>query len=274
MRRPCSLRSIRKLRIWRLSRSTRRAVGEVGVETLVAGGALALAQLGGGGRLGLGGVVCVAAVDAQRAAVGGELLDVEQAQAVGLEDAGDGEEGEVGEVLVVDRVPLVVGHEAHQVRELHRDDAAGLEQDLHAGDEVVEVGHVGEHVVAEQQVGGGLAGERARRSPRRRTRRASGCPSGGPPRRRWRRARCRAPGCRARGSTAAGSRRWRRSRRRGSSRRGRSARSSARRSASSAPASWRSRTRSRRSRRRCARGSRTAPAARGSTRAHTSARRG
>ena len=36
----------------------------------------------------------------------------------------------------------------------------GLEQDLHAGDEVVEVGDVGEHVVAEQQVGGGLAGER------------------------------------------------------------------------------------------------------------------
>ena len=29
----------------------------------------------------------------------------------------------------------------------------GFEQDLHAGDEVVEVGHVGEHVVAEQQVG-------------------------------------------------------------------------------------------------------------------------
>ena len=41
----------------------------------------------------------------------------------------------------------------HQVRELHRDHAARLQQHLHAADEVVEVRHVREHVVAEQQVG-------------------------------------------------------------------------------------------------------------------------
>ena len=38
----------------------------------------------------------------------------------------------------------------------------GFEQDLHARDEVVEIGHVREHVVAQQQVGGRLARERPR----------------------------------------------------------------------------------------------------------------
>ncbi len=38
--------------------------------------------------------------------------------------------------------------------------ATRLEQDLHAGHEVVEVGDVREHVVAEQQVGGRLPGQR------------------------------------------------------------------------------------------------------------------
>jgi hypothetical protein len=63
-------------------------------------------------------------------------------------------------VLVVDGVPLVVLHQAEEVGELHRDDAAGPEQDLHAPDEVVEVRYVGQHVVAQQQVGVRLGGER------------------------------------------------------------------------------------------------------------------
>jgi len=65
-------------------------------------------------------------------------------------------------VLVVDRVPLVLVDQPHQVRELHRDHAAGLQQRPHAGDEVVQVGDVREHVVAEQQVGRRVPGHGAR----------------------------------------------------------------------------------------------------------------
>ena len=70
---------------------------------------------------GLRGVLGVAGVDPQRAAVRRQLLDVEEPQPVRREDALDREEREVGEVLVVDRVELVLLHQPQQVRELHRD---------------------------------------------------------------------------------------------------------------------------------------------------------
>ena len=54
---------------------------------------------------------------------------------------------------MVDRVELVPLHEADEVRELQRHDAVRLEQDLQARDEVVEVGHLGQHVVADDEVG-------------------------------------------------------------------------------------------------------------------------
>ena len=60
---------------------------------------------------------------------------------------------------MVDRVELVELDQPQQVRELHRDHAALGEQDLHAADEVVEVGDVGEDVVAQQQVGLEVAGD-------------------------------------------------------------------------------------------------------------------
>jgi hypothetical protein len=83
----------------------------------------------------------------------GKFLHVEQHQAVRGEDPLDGREREVTEVLVIDGVELVVRHELLQVRELHGDDAVWRQQDLHAGNEIVEIGHVGQHVVPEQQAG-------------------------------------------------------------------------------------------------------------------------
>ena len=85
--------------------------------------------------------------------MGRDLLDVEEAHTVVREDGRHREEREVREVLVVDGVELVVPHQLEEVRELHGDDAVGGEQRGHAADEVVEVGHVREHVVAQQQVG-------------------------------------------------------------------------------------------------------------------------
>ena len=63
----------------------------------------------------------MARVDPQRSTVSGQLLDIEEGQAVRREDALGRHEGEVGEVLVVDRVELVLCHQAHQVGELHGD---------------------------------------------------------------------------------------------------------------------------------------------------------
>ena len=106
----------------------------------------------------------VPAPDPQRAAVAGQLVDVEQGDPVPGEDPLGGPEREVGEVLVVDGVELVAVHQPGQVGELDRDHPAGGEQQLDAGHEVVQVGHLGEHVVGRDQVGpaalgGQLAGQ-------------------------------------------------------------------------------------------------------------------
>src|ERR1700722_14179357 len=66
-------------------------VGQVCVDPLVAGLALALAQLGGSSAFWLLRVSCVAAVDTQRTAMGGQLFHVEQAQAMRLEHTTDGQ---------------------------------------------------------------------------------------------------------------------------------------------------------------------------------------
>ena len=66
-------------------------------------------------------------------------------------------------MLVVNRVELILRHEPHQMGELQRDHPAWGEHDFHSGDEVVDVGHLREHVVADEQVGlPSLGDERAR----------------------------------------------------------------------------------------------------------------
>src|SRR5690606_7703672 len=65
----------------------------------------------------------------------------------------DGKEGKVAEVLVIDRIELIEPHQLIQMRELHRNHAVRREQDTQPLDEVVQIGHVREHIVAYHQVG-------------------------------------------------------------------------------------------------------------------------
>ena len=55
---------------------------------------------------------------------------------------------------MIDGVELALGNEPHQVRELERGHAVRFEHISKAGDEVVDVGHVGEHVVGRGEIGG------------------------------------------------------------------------------------------------------------------------
>ncbi len=77
---------------------------------------------------------------------------VEHGQAVERKDRLDAEEREVGEVLVIDRVELIVVEELHQMGELERTGPRRLEDDGDAGDERVQIGHLREHVVAQHHV--------------------------------------------------------------------------------------------------------------------------
>ena len=60
--------------------------------------------------------------------MGLQLIDVEELETVRREHLARGQEREVREVLVIDRVELVALHEAQEVRDLDRRDAVGRER--------------------------------------------------------------------------------------------------------------------------------------------------
>src|SRR6185312_8097156 len=56
-------------------------------------------------------------------------------------------------MLVIDLVELISVDRLEEVRKLDGDDAGRGEQDFHSPDEIIQVGDLGEHVVAEYEVG-------------------------------------------------------------------------------------------------------------------------
>src|SRR5690348_1988810 len=55
-------------------------------------------------------------------------------------------------MLVVDRVELVLVHEAKQVWELDRKHTLRFQEQLHPGNEIAQVGNLGQNIVADEQV--------------------------------------------------------------------------------------------------------------------------
>src|SRR5690606_29913327 len=95
-----------------------------------------------------------------------QLLDVEDLETVATEDVLTRPEREVGEVLVVNRVELVLLNEPHQVGELERDDAIRGQDLRDAAYERMEVGDLRQHVVGGDQVGLHALGTQPRRQGR------------------------------------------------------------------------------------------------------------
>jgi len=85
--------------------------------------------------------------------------DIGFAAVVGGENGFNGDEGEVREVFVIDRVELVLAHQPQQVGEFEGNHAVRFEQRAHATDKIVEIGHLGEHIVAGDEVGAPLFGD-------------------------------------------------------------------------------------------------------------------
>ena len=82
-----------------------------------------------------------------------EFVHVDDAQPSRGEGAGGGQQGQVREVLVVDRVVLPPLYQAEQVRELQRHHALVLDQRAQAGREAADIRDVGEDVVRRHQIG-------------------------------------------------------------------------------------------------------------------------
>src|SRR5690606_22564263 len=54
---------------------------------------------------------------------------------------------------MINGIKLIALHEAQQVREFHGNDAVGLKEDLHAANQVVNIRHVRQYIVSDEQVG-------------------------------------------------------------------------------------------------------------------------
>ena len=101
-------------------------------------------------------------VDAERATMGVELLDVDDTQPRRGQGSGGGEEREVRVVLVIDGVELTPLHQTKQMRELEGDQARVLHQCPQTCREVPDVGDVSEHVVRDDQIGPSVRARRCR----------------------------------------------------------------------------------------------------------------
>src|ERR1700722_10569632 len=91
--------------------------------------------------------------------MGSPLFDIENLQPVFSEDALNGMKAQIRKMLVVDRVELVLLHQAKQMREFHRDDPCWTKEDFHPGDEIVDVRNVGKNIVSQEQVRPELLGD-------------------------------------------------------------------------------------------------------------------
>ena len=94
-----------------------------------------------------------ACVDPQRPAVRREFLDIHHPQPGRREGAGGGQQRQVREVLVVDRVVLPALDQAEQVREFERNRALVLDQCAKPGREALDIRYVGEDIVRRHEVG-------------------------------------------------------------------------------------------------------------------------
>ena len=56
-------------------------------------------------------------------------------------------------MLVIDRIEVVGFDELQEVRKFDRDAAVMLEKDAQAGNEVVDVGNMGQNIVAHDEIG-------------------------------------------------------------------------------------------------------------------------
>ena len=60
----------------------------------------------------------------------------------------DGDKAKIGKMFMIDRVELVASHQTHQMREFQRQHTMRFEEKLQPADKIVQIGHLGQHVIA------------------------------------------------------------------------------------------------------------------------------
>ena len=101
----------------------------------------------------MGACISTIGIDTQTTAMRRQFLDIENAKTVCREYGQDGSQRQIRIMLVIDRIELIFLYQLQQMRELESSDAGRIEQHREAGDEIVNVGHMGENVVGRHQIG-------------------------------------------------------------------------------------------------------------------------
>src|ERR1700676_4763236 len=81
-------------------------------------------------------------------------FDIEDAQAGLGEDTLSGNQRQIGKMFMINRVKLMPLHQLKEMLHLEGSDARSGEQYFYAGHEIVNVGHMRQHVIAGDQIGG------------------------------------------------------------------------------------------------------------------------
>jgi hypothetical protein len=103
--------------------------------------------------MGGGAGLCPSGPDSKATAVGTQFFDIRDTQATLLEEINDNLERQVIEVLVINRVKLVLLDQVHEVRKLASKHSVGLEEDPTRIHEVEEIRYVSQDVVRYHEVG-------------------------------------------------------------------------------------------------------------------------
>src|ERR1700689_4393374 len=82
----------------------------------------------------------------------GQPLDIVEAQSVAREYLFDGMHRKIRKMLVIDGIEFDMFYQLQNMRKFHGDVAVWTQQQGNAGDEIVELGHVRQHIVTNDEI--------------------------------------------------------------------------------------------------------------------------
>src|SRR5258706_15761514 len=83
----------------------------------------------------------------------GQFVHIDELEPVPGRHGVYGDEGEIGEMFVVNRIELIAFHQSLQMREFERNQTIGLEELHHPRYEVIEIWNLGEDIIADDEIG-------------------------------------------------------------------------------------------------------------------------
>ena len=85
--------------------------------------------------------------------MGRQFLHIEEDQPVLPKNPFHGEKRKIREMLMIDRIELILFHQSGQMGKLHGDQAVGLQRRFQPADKIVQVGVMGQNIVSDDQIG-------------------------------------------------------------------------------------------------------------------------